>query len=73
MDMSLILAWVNSIHPIAHLVLVILGSLVVLATIYVKLTPSVDDDAMLAKIEAMPVIGSLLNGLMAFSVIQRKD
>jgi Na+-transporting NADH:ubiquinone oxidoreductase subunit NqrC len=73
MDMSLVLAWVNSIHPIAHIVLLVLGSLVVVATVYVKLTPSLEDDAMLAKLEAMPVVGALLKALMSFSVIQRKE
>ena len=73
MDLSFILSYLNSIHPIAHLVLVILGSLVVLATAYVKLTPSVEDDAALARIEGAPVIGVLIRGLMSFSVVQRKE
>lgn len=73
MDLSAMLLWVNGIHPIAHLVLLVLGSLVVLATIYVKLTPSLEDDAILAKAEAMPIVGALIKGLIHFSVIQRKE
>ena len=73
MDYSAILTWLSGINPIAHAVLVILGALVILGGVYVKLTPTQKDDAWFAKIEAVPVIGAIIKGLVAFSPIQRKD
>lgn len=72
MDFSLILAWVVSVLPAAHIILVILGGLVVLGQVIVALTPSQADDAAAASILAKPIIGDLLKALMAFAPIQKK-
>lgn len=62
-----------SIIPVLQVILVILGSLVVLASTYVKLTPTQDDDAWFAKVEAVPVLGDVIKFLLKFSAISRKD
>jgi len=72
MDMGIILSWLSALNPIVNIVLVVLGSLVVLGGAYVKLTPSQADDAWFDKLEAVPVLGAILKGLMAFSPVQRK-
>lgn len=71
-DFEMILMWLNGLNPMVHLILVIFGTLVVLATAYVKAFPNTTAGTWIAKIEAMPIIGALLNALMAFSVVQRK-
>jgi hypothetical protein len=67
-----ILAWLVGYLPLAQTVLMIIGSLVVAAQAYIVATPSQDDDAWFAKIEAIPVVGDLLVALQKFAVIQRK-
>jgi hypothetical protein len=69
----LVLNWINSLNPLAHAVLVVLGSLVVLATTYVQVIPSPKAEGFIAKLEATPVVGDFINALMTFSVIQRKQ
>jgi hypothetical protein len=49
-----------------------MGSLVVLATVYVKLTPSQKDDAALAELESKPVLKKLEDMLVSFSLISKK-
>jgi len=71
-DFDMILYWLNGLNPIVHLVLVVLGTLVVLATAYVKAFPNTRVGTIIAKIEEMPIVGSLLKALMAFSIVQRK-
>jgi len=73
MDLQGILDMLAGLHPIVPLVLAGLGGLVVAGQAYVMVSPSKDDDAWLAKIEAMPVVGSILRGLKAFAPIQKKD
>lgn len=73
MDWSIILAWVQTVSPIVSYVLMALGGLVVLGATYVKLTPTQDDDAWFAKLEAIPILGTLLQALVAFSPFQRKE
>jgi hypothetical protein len=51
----------------------ILGSLVVLASLYVALTPSKDDDTWLSNLYKKPIIGHLLTYLAAFSFIEKKE
>ena len=58
--------------PIVSTILTVLGSLVVAGTIYIRLTPTQDDDAWLIKQENKPIIGQLLAALRKFSVIERK-
>lgn len=73
MDYAAILNWLSALNPIAHVVLVVLGALVVLGSVYVKLTPSQTDDAWFDKLEAIPVLGNVLKALAAFSPVDRKD
>lgn len=73
MDFSLALAWLSSLHPLVPLVLAGLGGLVVLGQTYVALTPSQNDDAWYAALEAKPFVGPLLKSLKAFAPIQRKE
>lgn len=50
------------------------ASLITVASIIVKATPTLEDDSVLAKIYAVPVVGPLLSWLEAkFSLIKRKD
>lgn len=72
MDFSIIIPWLTSLHPLVPVVLAVLGSLSVLGAAYVKLTPSTADDAWYAKLEAIPMVGSLLKVLVSFSPISRK-
>jgi len=70
--MEAVLMMLASLHPAIPLVLAALGGLVVLGQAYVALTPSQSDDAWVAKIEAMPMVGALLQALRAFAPIQKK-
>lgn len=58
--------------PKALIVLQVLGSLVVLASAYVAVTPSQEDDALAARIRAIPVVGALVAALERFSIIDRR-
>lgn len=53
-------------------VLVVLGSLVVLGQIVVVLTPSKKDEEAYDKLMAIPIVGTLVNIITKFSVIQKK-
>lgn len=67
-----VLQWLNGLASFMPMVLMILGSLVVAGQAYIAVTPSQDDDAWYAKIEAIPILGDLLKALAKFAVIQRK-
>jgi len=73
MELEPIVQWLAGLHPVVHVVLVVLGSLVVLGGVYVKLTPTQSDDAWFAKLEAIPVLGALLRALVKFSPVARKE
>jgi hypothetical protein len=70
--MESVLMMLAALHPAIPLVLTMLGGLVVLGQAYVALTPSQSDDAWVAKVEAMPIVGPLLQALRAFAPIQKK-
>lgn len=53
-------------------VLMALGALCVVGLAIVKISPTQDDDAFVDKMLAVPVLGSFLQFLIAFSPIQRK-
>jgi len=72
-DWSAILDWLVLQAPVAGTVLMILGGLVVVGTLYVRLTPNLEDDAFLAKLEAMPILGDILKVIVRFSPFQRKE
>ena len=59
--------------PVGMLVLSALGTLVVLGQTYIFLTPTQDDDAWYAKMEAIPLVGQILKALAKFAPIQRKE
>ena len=63
MDIELILNSLVAKSDLVMYALSALGALVVLGTVYVKLTPSKGDDAQLAKLQAMPVLGTILKVL----------
>jgi hypothetical protein len=71
-DMEAVLVQLVQKFPVVGLVLMILGSLVVLATAYVKATKSLADDEKLAKAMAHPILGKIIGAVAAFSVIQLK-
>jgi len=58
--------------PGALLGLTVLGSLVVLGQVVVALTPSPDDDAKLASVFTIPVLGPLLLLVSKFAPFQKK-
>jgi hypothetical protein len=72
MDMEVILQMIVAKVPVAGAVLMALGGLVVVAQVYIALSPSKDDDALLQKAEGVPVLGALLKALKSFAPIQRK-
>ena len=73
MEWEMILGWLIQLVPAVKYVLMIMGSLAVVGAAYVKITPTQDDDAWFAKLESIPVLGSLLKALLAFSPISRKE
>jgi len=72
MNYTDILNYIVGLWPVAETVLEVLGGAVILGLTYVKLTPNVKDDAFIAKMESMPVIGKLLKAIKSFSPIERK-
>ena len=70
--MESLLVMLAGLHPTVPLVLAMLGGMVVLGQAYVAITPSQDDDAWYAKLEAKPIIGALLKAIKSFAPIQRK-
>lgn len=73
MELGEILNLIIGVMPAARYVLMALGGLVVAGQVYVALTPSQDDDAWFAKLEAIPVLGALIKAVKAFAPIQRKE
>ena len=72
MDFSEIIAFLAGLHPIVPFVLMGLGSVVVIGQAVVVVTPSPDDDAWLAKVYNVPILGPFLKALAAFAPIQKK-
>jgi hypothetical protein len=60
-------------YPPIFLALTVLGTMVVLGTIYIKITPTQDDDKWLIKIENHIVWGSLLRLFVRFSIFRRAE
>ncbi len=73
-----ILDLMNKLPPSVHFVVVILGTLCVLATGYIQSTktqglPVVGFIAtLIEKVESVPVLGSILGVLEKFSIVERK-
>lgn len=74
MDLHALIDLVKAHAPmVVQYILMALGALVVAGFSYVKVTPNQDDDAWLQKLEDKPVIGQILNFLIAFSPIDRNE
>jgi hypothetical protein len=58
--------------PVAAYILMALGSLLVIVSSVVALTPSKKDDEFLEKVHGIPVLGQLVLALRKFSVIEKK-
>lgn len=71
--MEQLVTMLTTVHPFIPLILSVLGGLVVLGQAYVAITPTQKDDAWFAKLEVMPVVGTLLGILKSFAPVQRKD
>ena len=69
---SLVMSLVDK-YPIVSTILMVLGSLVVLAQIIVPLTPTKKDDKILEDIKGKPWLKSLLDFFVSFAVFQKKD
>lgn len=50
-----------------------LGALVIMGYTYIQMTPSLDDDAWLKKLEDNKIAGYVLRLLVRFSPVQRKE
>ena len=72
MDLSLIIPGLILRFPIIGSVLTVLGMLVVLGQAYVAITPTQNDDAWFAKLEAIPLLGAIIKFAASFAPIQRK-
>lgn len=72
MDISVVLEWVKGAWPVAGVVLQIMGSCVIVASVVVKATESKSDDEAFAKLKAIPLLGLLIVGLERFSLFDRK-
>lgn len=73
MDMDYLLKLVIDNGPsVIHFVVMALGSLVVIGSSVVALTPNKDDDAKLDALLAKPIIGPLLKALIKFSPFVKK-
>lgn len=66
-DLTLLIPWLTSLSPVIPLVFTILGILVTAGQAIVLITPSQTDDAFLAKIWQVPVLGQFLKALAAFA------
>jgi amino acid permease len=73
MEFAPILAWLSSLHPLVPVALAALGGLVVLGQAYVAITPTQDDDKWFAKLESIPLVGTVLLAIKSFAPIQRKE
>ena len=60
-------------YPVIKQVLVILGSLLVLAQVIVLLTPSKKDDAKLEEFKSNSIVKKVWDFLLSFSVLQKKE
>ena len=58
--------------PPAGTILMILGSMLVVAQIIVLMTPSPKDNEFMAKLEVVPVLGGFLRVIRSFAPFQKK-
>ncbi len=72
MDSSIILTWLETLASWIPPALSWFGLLVVVLRGAVKITPTGKDDVLVAKMDALPVIGGLLAGVASKAPIQEK-
>ena len=72
MDITAILEWLKTMVPVAGVVLQVMGSCVIVASVIVKATESKSDDEAFAKLKAIPILGALIIALERFSLFDRK-
>lgn len=72
MDLDILLGMLVGAWEPAKLILEILGGLVVVGLGVVAVTPSQADDAFVAKMNSIPVLGALILAVQKFSPIQKK-
>lgn len=68
-----IIAFLSGINPWINVALLVLGSLVVIAQMAVAITPTKEDDAVLAKWMNNIYIGAVLRALIRFAPIVPKN
>lgn len=66
--MSALLTTLSSQYPALHTLLVVLGTLVVLAQALAPALPA--DSKLMAKINAVPLLAQLVTALLSFAVIK---
>lgn len=73
MTLDQIVLWLNA-HAPASVLLILgcLGLLVVVGSAVIAITPTKNDDAFLAKLYDVPVLGLILKVLAAFSPLDKK-
>ena len=67
MDFAVVLAFLQTLAPWVHTVLVILGGIVTVGTMVDQAAPSTKFGGAMIKIMAMPLVGPLLTALARFS------
>ena len=72
MDTSIILVWLSSLADWVPTALAWFGGLVVVLRTIVKLTPTGKDDAVVATIDKLPIVGGLLAGIASKAPLQEK-
>jgi len=74
--MDTVLETIGSLHPIANIVLIAIGTLVFLASFLVpfvtSLTPSKDDDDLWERWMKIPILGPLVKAFTSFSLFRTK-
>ena len=73
MDGDVILNFLVGLHPVLPTVLGWVGFVAVVFIGVVSLSPWKGDDEALAKVKAMPVVGSILAALIKFSPFKPKE
>lgn len=67
-----VVSFLMGINPWVAMVLVIVGSLIVVAEAVVVITPTLEDDEAWAKIKAIPVLGGFIAAIAKLAPIQKK-
>jgi hypothetical protein len=67
MDFAFIFQFLAGLHPVVPVILLAFGSLVVVGQFIVLATPGKSDDAVVARLKALPLVGNLLLALAKFA------